>query len=137
LHPRITRALDYVQQTNFTVLIDGKYAIDGEQIFALVQRYVTKPLAEGRWERHLRYIDLQVVVEGAERIGYAPAGRLQAAPYDAERDLQWLDGRGDFLTLSAGGFVVLWPDDAHMPGVAVDAPAPVTKVVVKIAVSDQ
>jgi YhcH/YjgK/YiaL family protein len=133
VHPRITRALDYLQQTDVATLTDGTYAIEGDEIFAIVQRYVTKPLAQGRWEQHRRYIDLQLVVEGTERIGYAPASRLQAEPYDAARDLQWLDGHGDFLTLAAGEFVVLWPDDAHMPGIAVAAPAAVTKVVVKIA----
>jgi beta-galactosidase beta subunit len=30
--------------------------------------------------------------------------------------------------------MLLWPDEAHMPGIAVDAPAMLRKVVVKIAV---
>jgi YhcH/YjgK/YiaL family protein len=41
---------------------------------------------------------------------------------------------GDFITLGDDRFVVLWPGDAHMPGIAVDAPAEVRKVVVKIAI---
>ena len=44
--------------------------MEGDRIFALVQRYTTKPRTEGRWEAHRRHIDLQLVVRGAERIGY-------------------------------------------------------------------
>jgi YhcH/YjgK/YiaL family protein len=32
-------------------------------------------------------------------------------------------------------FMILFPDDAHMPGVAVTRPEPVRKIVVKIAVT--
>ncbi|MCX7706947.1 MAG: YhcH/YjgK/YiaL family protein [Anaerolineae bacterium] len=38
------------------------------------------------------------------------------------------------MPLSAGSFMLLWPDEAHMPGLAVDDPVPIRKVVVKIAV---
>jgi len=47
--------------------------------------------------------------------------------------MQWLDGAGDYLTVGAGQFVILWPGDAHMPGIAAGVPGPVRKVVVKIA----
>ena len=133
LGARIARAFDYLATTDCTRLADGRYPISDDEIFALVQRYTTKPLAAGRWEAHRRYIDLQVVLAGTERIGYAPIGTLRAEPYDADRDLLWLAGDGSFVTIPAGGFAILWPDDAHMPQIAVDAPAAVTKVVIKIA----
>src|ERR1039458_5276387 len=34
--------------------------------FALEQVYLTKPRAEGRWESHRTYIDVQVIVAGEE-----------------------------------------------------------------------
>jgi YhcH/YjgK/YiaL family protein len=39
------------------------------------------------------------------------------------------------VTVPAGWFVILFPEDAHMPCTALDTPAPVTKVVVKVRVS--
>jgi YhcH/YjgK/YiaL family protein len=134
LAPRIAQALDYVRATTFASLADGKYAIDGDRVFALVQRYTTKPAAQGRWEAHRQYIDLQCVCEGVEQIGYAPLDTLTAEPYDAARDLTWLEGGGDFVTVRAGRFMLLWPDDAHMPGLAAGPAVPVLKAVVKIAV---
>jgi YhcH/YjgK/YiaL family protein len=135
LGPRIARAIDYVSATDFSRLADGKHVVDGDDVFALVQRYTSKPLAEGRWEAHRRYIDLQLVVSGAEKIGYCQLGRLTAEPYDADKDLLWLAGdAGEWITLPAGSFTLFWPQDAHMPGIQVSGPHAVTKVVMKIAV---
>jgi biofilm protein TabA len=134
LGPRIARALDYVRTTDVRALADGTYAIEGDRVFALVQRYVSKPRSKGRWEAHRQYIDLQCVIDGVERIGHAPLDGLTAEPYDAERDLLWLSGDGDYITVRSGHFVLLWPEDAHMPGIAAGRPEAVLKVVVKIAV---
>lgn len=130
---RIARALAHAHATQFESWADGEHAVDGTAVRALVQRYRSKPLAEGRWEAHRTHIDLQMVVVGEERIGVAPLGTLVAEPYDAERDLLWLSGTGDFVTLRPGDFVLLWPEDGHMPGMQIDGPVDVLKVVYKIA----
>jgi len=54
--------------------------------------------------------------------------------YDEAKDFLHLSGSGDPVTLPSGSFMLLWPADAHMPCLAVDQPAPIKKVVVKIAV---
>ena len=133
LGPRFARAFDYARSTDFTGMAEGTYPVGGDDVRALVQRYTTKPQAEGRWEAHRTHIDLQMIVTGEEHIGVAPLNRLVAEPYDPERDLLWLTGDGDFVTLRPGDFVLLWPDDGHMPGVAIDQPTEVLKVVFKIA----
>ena len=135
LGDRISKALEHVASTNFRDAPIGRYDLDGDRTYVLVQDYTPKPEREGRWERHRRYIDLQVLVSGTERIGYAPVASLDSGPYDAEKDVALLTGRGSFVTLSGGQFMLLWPDDAHLPGIAADTPGPVRKVVVKIAVS--
>jgi YhcH/YjgK/YiaL family protein len=66
-------------------------------------------------------------------VGVAPIGRLVAEPFDDEKDIMWLTGEGDRVTLRPGDFVLLWPEDAHMPAMAIDTPMPVLKVVIKIA----
>lgn len=134
LGPRIALALNHARETAFQSWADGEYPLDGTAVRALVQRYQSKPEADGRWEAHRRHIDLQMVIEGEERIGVAPLHTLVAEPYDEARDLLWLTGAGDFVTMRPGDFVLLWPEDGHMPGVQVAGPVPVTKVVYKIAV---
>jgi biofilm protein TabA len=135
LGPRFARAFDFARATDFAAMPDGTYPVGSDDVRALVQRYATKPAHEGRWEAHRTHIDLQMVVSGEEHIGVAPLGRLVAEPYDEERDLLWLTGEGDLVTLRPGDFVLLWPEDGHMPGMAIDNPVPVLKVVFKIAVA--
>lgn len=135
LSPRIAAALDYVTATDFSSIADGRYVLDGDHLFALVQRYTSKPLSAGRWEAHRKYIDLQVVFKGAEQMGYVSIDQLRAEPYDTEKDLTWLSGSvGQWITLPTGHFMLLWPGDAHMPQIVAGAPSEVLKVVVKIAV---
>ena len=131
---RIAAGLRYLQQTDLTKVAPGKYEIDGENVFALVQEYETKPMEKGRWEAHRQYMDIQYVAAGEERMGYTNLDHLKAGEYDATKDFLPLEGAGDFLRMTAGMFVIFAPQDAHMPGMVVDTPKPVKKVVVKVRV---
>jgi YhcH/YjgK/YiaL family protein len=136
ISPRMAQALDFLQKTDFARLPPGKHPVDGENVFALVLHIETKPKKGAFWEAHRRYIDVQYLFEGAERMGRADIGMLKpCAEYDAEKDFQKLKGKGDFFTVPTGTFVVFWPNDAHMPDLAVQEPKPVKKVVVKVLVS--
>lgn len=134
LGPRFKEAIDFLRTTDLNALEPGRYPLAGDALFVLVQGYHTKPQSEGFWEAHRRYIDLQFVVQGTERIGYAPLHRMQLESYDEQRDLAVLKGEGDFLTLTDGCFMLLWPEDAHMPGLQAGQAGPVRKIVFKIAV---
>ena len=135
LHPRFRRACDYLLGMDLAGIPVGRYEIDGENIYAMVQEYQTRPHAQGFWEAHRRYIDLQVVIQGAEKVGYANIKRLSQGEYDPARDFLALFGEGDFFTLKEVDFALFLPQDAHMPGLAVEASAPIKKIVIKIAVS--
>jgi len=135
LSPRIALAFDFLHGTDFRSAAPGRFEIDGRQVYAIVQEYATLDRVQGTWEAHRQYIDLQYMVSGTERIGYAHVSRLTPGRYDQERDLLPLSGEGDFLVLGPGSFMLLFPEDAHMPRIAVAAPEMVGKVVVKIAVS--
>jgi YhcH/YjgK/YiaL family protein len=129
----LARAFRYLQSTDLGALPAGRVDIDGDRLFALVQDYETRPREAGRWEAHRRYIDVQFVVRGEESIGYADMAALPAGPYESDKDIQFADGGdGSFVTVPAGTFVVLWPGEAHMPGMAGRPPGRVRKIVVKV-----
>jgi biofilm protein TabA len=132
VHSRFKRAFEYIHQIDVDSIPAGKYEIDGEAMYALIQEYNTKLKKQGVWEAHRHYIDLQYIVQGAEGIGYANINHLQQGEYDAGKDFLPLHGEGDLVTLHSGSFVLLLPEDAHMPGMAIDSPTPVKKVVIKI-----
>ena len=133
LSPRIAAALEYLRATDFSALADGRHEIDGDRLVAMVQRYRTKPLAKARWEAHRRYLDVQYVVEGDERIGYAPVLKDSpvAEPYDADKDVMFYAVQGDLLQVSAGSFAIFAPQDIHAPGLVGGAP-PVVRDVLKV-----
>ncbi|MGB5872238.1 MAG: YhcH/YjgK/YiaL family protein [Bacteroidota bacterium] len=129
----IKKGLLYLAGTDFSKLETGRHDIEGDQLFAIVQEYQTKPLEKGKWEAHRRYWDIQYVVKGTEQIHYANIEHLSAGEYDAEKDFLGLEGKGDQVTLREGMFAILSPQDAHMPGMAQGQSVAVSKVVVKVA----
>jgi biofilm protein TabA len=71
-------------------------------------------------------------------MGWAPLDALSVrTPYDEQKDLTILDGCGDFFTLRQGMFVIFFPNDAHMPSLAIDSPQMVNKIVLKVRVADR
>ena len=92
----IEKALRYLQDTDFNQVKPGRYDIDGDTVYALVQEYDSKPKSEGFWEAHHAYLDVQYVASGAEHMGYRPVEGMEANPYDEERtSISW-KARGNF-----------------------------------------
>jgi len=136
LGDRLMAALHFLQTTDVLNAAPGTIEIDGKNVYAMIQHYNTKPKAQGVWEAHRKYIDVQYVAQGVELMGYVNLKELKAGEYNADKDFLLLEGAGNFVQMPAGTFVILTPEDAHIPGVAVDEPQPVKKVVVKVAVAD-
>lgn len=133
--PGIEKALKWLESQDFSSLVPGRYEIEGDEIFAMVQDYETVPKEEKRWEAHRKYIDVQFIASGTELMGFSNIVSLETVEeYNDEKDITWLEGEGDFATAEAGNFVILFPHDAHMPGCAVGKPELVRKVVVKVRI---
>ena len=111
----------------------------GDGIFALEQAYVAKPRAEGRWEAHYLYIDVQVVVSGDELMEVTEVSRLQVAEdLTPAKDLLFFGdyADGSVLRVRAGEVAVFFPADGHKPSLAAGTPAAlVRKTVVKVPVA--
>jgi len=137
LSPGLTRALRHLATTDWGAMAEGRHPIEDDRLFAIVSDYDTREAGAVPWEAHRRYIDVQYVHAGIELIGYAPLAALTRGDYDADRDLVVAEGTGGFVALEAGSFAILWPQDAHRPGIAVGAPRRVRKIVLKVAVDWQ
>ncbi len=135
----IAAALDYLCRTDFSQMPAGRHDVDGDRLFALVQRYRPKPLAQIAWEAHRQYIDVQYLAAGTERMGYVPLGDGLSVRqrYDPNKDAILFDADGQLFTVSAGNFAIFAPCDVHAPGLATDTiedSAEVCKVVMKCRV---
>ena len=135
LGERIEAGLKYLENTDFTDKPPGKYSIDGENVYAVVQQYETRLPEECKWEAHRKFIDIQYVVQGAENMGYASLDNLYVTQeYDEINDYLLLEGKGSMVLCKSGTFTVFMPEDAHMPGVAIGSPKQVKKAVVKVRI---
>jgi biofilm protein TabA len=105
--------------------------------FALEQVYTPKPRAEGFFESHRKYIDVQVVVAGAELMELADISRLEVSQaYNPERDFtKYADLTGaTVLRMGPGDVAIFFPADGHMPGLHWHGSGLVRKSVVKVPV---
>ena len=132
----IATGLQYLASLD-PALEPGRYPIDGDRVFALVQTYETGPATEKRFESHRLHLDIQYVVTGRERILHAPATGLQVdTPYAEAKDVVFYQdpsASSSFLLLP-GDFAIFFPADGHKPGCMAGARDPVRKVVVKIRI---
>lgn len=131
---RVYTALKFLAETDFTKMELGRYELCGDDIFYMVQQYETDP-DKTISEAHKKYIDIQFMVKGEEIIGVAPFScektETEAKP---ENDVWFYECKTKPLTLIENSFMVLYPNDLHCPGVAVNEPLSCLKVVVKVKV---
>jgi len=133
----IQKGLKYLTSTDFSNLEPGRYEIDGDKVYAMVQTYNTKPASAGRWEAHKKYIDIQFIAVGKEKIGYTSFEKvINLEEYDEEKDYGIYKGDGNYLIAEEGQFAVFFPTDVHMPSIAINIPKEVKKVVVKVLVEN-
>ncbi len=112
-----------------------QYSIDGNEVFAIVQEYITRERKEIKWEAHRNYIDVQFISGGKESIGYAPIEELTLTEdYSGHNDIAFYNGPENFtnISLSEGMFAILFPGEGHLPCCINEVATNVKKIVFKI-----
>ncbi|MFM9276668.1 YhcH/YjgK/YiaL family protein [Paenibacillus jiagnxiensis] len=141
LHPGFDEAFAFIQQSSTRDLIPGKYKIDGDRVFAMVQEYVTKPESECGWESHREYIDIQYLVLGQEQMNSAPLDRLidQSDYVTATDKISYRSALSPYSSLQvrAGQFTVFFPEDGHQACICSGTSEVVKKIVIKVKASAQ
>lgn len=134
LGPTFREAFDFIKSVTVDTE-EKKYQLSGE-MFASIESYPTKTHNRAAFESHQKYIDIQFTIKGAEKIGYASIKDLKVnKPYNEKADIIFYESPELFLsevTNFEGYFTILYPEDAHMPGLLVDGFDHVKKGVVKV-----
>lgn len=114
---------------------EGHYEID-EKSYVNVDCYDTKSHDKCFPEAHKKYIDIQIILSGKERLDFENIEKLLIKDeYDSQRDVLFFEipQNNNTVYLEQGSFVMLYPQDAHRPQMtASDTPQKVKKAVVKI-----
>jgi len=134
LHPMFPRAFEYIRNTDLLSLAPGRYPIVGDELFAIVEQVPGRAREAAKLECHRKYIDIQLVLEGTDEMGWKALADCHdpVSDYSAERDIQFFhDAPASWIATPPGAFCIFFPEDAHAPLVATGN---IRKVIFKIAV---
>lgn len=141
LGPRFTKALAWLKANATADIPAGHHVIetaeDGtETIYVNVQEYETRAPENCALEYHRAYADIQFLFKGTEAISWVPltADLPETKPYSQENDIGFVGGAGTPIPFPKDGFFILYPQDAHAPGMRYPegTPVPVKKAVIKV-----
>ena len=134
LSENIEKGLKFLQENDLKSLPNGKYEIDGKNVYVSIQEYTTKDIEKSKWEAHKKYTDIQYIIAGEEKIGFTDLKSVKTVvEYDEGKDIYFLEGEGNYLLAKEGDFIILTPEDAHRPSLSASkTSANVKKAVVKL-----
>jgi YhcH/YjgK/YiaL family protein len=111
LHPLFPRAFDYIRNTDLHALAPGHYPIISEDLFVIVEHMPGRTRAEAQLECHRKFIDIQLVLQGVDEMGWKPLADCHnpVSDYSAEKDIRFFRDEPDswiarrILHLLSGG----------------------------------
>jgi len=134
LHGGFAAAIAFLRSADIAKLPPGKHEVDGERLFVLIAEDPGRGRDGAPLEAHRRYIDLQLVVDGVDTMGWRPLSncRQPHGEFDAAKDIVFFDDApATWFDVPAGSLAIFFPNDAHAPLAGEGRPR---KAVVKVAV---
>lgn len=135
---RWEKAFKFLDDPGIADLNPGRYPVDGKNVYASVADEATKDQEDTRWEAHQRYIDIQYVVRGKEKIGVAPRSKaISITAFDTDKDVGFFEvpeADCQYYTAEPGTFFIFFPQDAHRPCIKIKGTETDKKIVIKIKI---
>lgn len=117
-------------------LANGVHEIN-PRVKAIVSEYETKAVNENGYEAHRKFVDIQYLLKGVEKICCLPMEKLQETKsYKEEIDAAFYTSEIQSQEMMLGNdyFAIFFPQDAHMTEMNVESIEMVKKIVVKVKV---
>lgn len=118
LHPLFKTLFDYVKTHELLDVPLGRIDVQGDDLFINNINPTCKKAEEQVLEMHQDYIDVHIVLEGSETIGWKAIEDLEkiTQPYQKEGDCALSDDQPTiFATLTPGQCCIVYPEDPHAP----------------------
>jgi biofilm protein TabA len=135
LHKNFIKGFNFINQYKNKPLSDGVYKIDGDSVYANVNTYFTKEPETQDSESHQKYIDIQYVYSGYEKIGYDHINDMnQITEYSDKEDIIFYSGvMKNWISIKEKEFAIFFPGEVHKPGIInTQKTCQVNKIVIKI-----
>lgn len=133
LHPLFQRAFDYIRDTDLYNMAPGRYHIVGDDLIAIVEQVSGRTREAAKLEAHRRYIDIQLVLEGDEQMGWKPLADCfnPVSGHSDEKDIRFFhDAPASWVAVPPDHFCIFFPEDAHAPLIG---GGQIKKVIFKVA----
>jgi biofilm protein TabA len=134
MHPAFPAAFRFMTETNLTELACGRHEIDGNKLYCTIWEGEGKGLEIPPLEVHDSYIDIHILLEGNESIGFKNRAQCfsENTPYDESRDIAFYDeAPHNFINISPGNIALFFPHDAHAPLIG---EGHIKKAVIKVSI---
>ena len=107
LHPLFKTLFDYVKSHDLLHAEPGRIEISGNDLF--INHVYTEgvPAEKQPLEAHRAYIDVHILLEGRERIGWKSIEDVRCALYT--------EPASSYVDLMPGQFLIVYPEDPHAP----------------------
>jgi YhcH/YjgK/YiaL family protein len=130
-------AKDFISKLSNDIQL-GRYSLKNDD-FVNIETYKTKHIKDAKFETHNKFIDIQLLLTGTEKIYIKTKSELTERPeYNEEKDISFYEAsvnNSDYVTLDGTNFVMIYPHEAHAPQIATNnIPYTVKKVVLKIKI---
>lgn len=131
-------AYDFIMNYQKNPLPCGRYTLDGNRCYAMVEEYAPAPAQKKDFLSHTRYNTMQYIVTGREAVLWSSPERLKVKTTDEQQDTTCFVGGENASTLhvQAGDFLVFYPQDAYKSGCCEhpNETQPVTKITIKMLI---
>ncbi|MBU9726157.1 YhcH/YjgK/YiaL family protein [Diplocloster modestus] len=130
---------DFIREAGLNMPPEGRYELDGDKLFALVQCYETREKSVGKMESHKAHLDLQYMMDGEELVYLNFSDELQVMEDQTPKeDFVFYRTPDESIgaKLKTGMFMLMYPWDAHLPCCQINGTSPVKKIVFKIRLDE-
>ena len=127
----------YLATTNLQEIPNGTKPVSGTNAYGITTNGPLKTFDVSRWEVHEKYIDLQMVISGKEKMGKMtpPADAKWATPFNPGSDIGFYESSlpGEYFVGDPETLLIFFPKTSHRPAIKTDdGPDRDKKIVVKV-----
>ncbi len=121
LHLLYKELFDFVSKTDFDTLPLGRVDVKGDDLFIMNLNIDGADAAKQPLEMHREYIDVHILLDGDEQIGWKAIEDIKhyTKEYSADGDCALSDDKPSFyVQLKKGEFCIVYPEDPHAPAIS-------------------
>ena len=120
LNPLFPKVVEFLKANDLSKMADGKYEIEGKDLFVNITTTKGKTPDEAFIETHNKMIDIQIPITAAETYGYTQRELLPDVEYNAEKNITKIPdlAADSYVTCQPGMMAIFFPQDGHAPCIA-------------------